>query len=102
MQPALASADAGREVTMVGVSLSRWTMSYFAAALLALAAAEIMMTIGYGFPNAALQAPETFVLVHVVAIGWLSLLMCGALFQFVPVLAAHPLHSDWLPLPTLL
>lgn len=87
---------------MIGASLSRWTMSYFAAALLALVAAEIMMAVGYGFPYVALQAPETLILVHVVAIGWLSLLMCGALFQFLPVLLARPLHSDTLPLPTLL
>jgi hypothetical protein len=87
---------------MIGVSLSRWTMSYFAAALLALVAAEIMMAIGYGFPSAALRAPETLILVHMVTIGWLSLLMCGALFQFVPVLVARPLHSNTLPLPTLL
>ncbi|MBX6329732.1 MAG: hypothetical protein IRY89_14280 [Pseudolabrys sp.] len=87
---------------MIGVSLSRWTMSYFAAALLALVAAEVMMTVGYGFPNAALQAPETLILVHIVAIGWLSLLMCGALFQFVPVLLNRPLYSNTLPLPTLL
>lgn len=87
---------------MIGASLSRWTMSYFAAALVALVAAEIMMAIGYGFPQATLGHPETLILVHVVAIGWLSLLMCGALFQFVPVLVARPLYSDTLPLPTLL
>jgi hypothetical protein len=60
-----------------------------------------MMTVGYGYPHAALRAPETLVLVHVVAIGWLSLLMCGALFQFLPVLVAQPLHSDTAPLPAL-
>ncbi len=87
---------------MIGASLSRWTMSYFAAALLALVAAQVMMAVGYGFPHAVLGAPETLVLVHVVVIGWLSLLMCGALFQFVPVLVARPLYSDTLPLPTLL
>lgn len=86
---------------MLGATLSRWTMSYFAAALIALVVAELLMTLGYGYPGAPVESAQTLVLVHLVALGWLSLLMCGALFQFVPVLVARPLYSDSLPLPTL-
>ena len=64
---------------MIGASLSRWTMSYFIAVLLALIAAEVMMVVDYGFPYASLGAPQTLIFAHDVAIGWLSLLMCGAL-----------------------
>ena len=87
---------------MIGVSLSRWTMSYFAAAIVALIMAQGLMAAGYGFPHVPVESPRTLVVVHLVAIGWLSLLMCGALFQFVPVLIARPLSSDLVPLPALL
>jgi hypothetical protein len=76
-------------------------MSYFALALICLLGALALMTSGFGYPAAEIAAPQTLLLVHLVAIGWLSLLLCGALFQFVPVLIARPLHSDSLPLPTL-
>ena len=86
---------------MNGAALSRWTMTYFAAALLSLLAAEAMMSAGLGFPAKAMRAPATLVVVHLVTIGWLSLTMCGALGQFIPVLTERPLYSNRLPLPAL-
>ena len=78
---------------MIGASISRWTMSYFAMAVAWLFVAHAIMVAGFGFPAADLASPDTLVLVHVVSIGWLSMAMCGALFQFVPVLAAKPLFQ---------
>jgi hypothetical protein len=75
-------------------SVSKWSISYFAAGLFWLLAAEWLMTSGFGFPATALRSPDTLVLVHIVCIGWLSMTMCGALFQFVPVLVARPLHAE--------
>jgi len=86
---------------MTGVTLSRWTMSYFALAILCLLGAQGLIALGFGYPGADIAAPQTLLVVHLVAVGWLSLLMCGALLQFVPVLIARPLHSDGLSLPTL-
>ena len=87
---------------MHNIALSRWTMAYFVAALGAFVIAQALMVLGYGFPQADVAAPATLALVHIVALGWLSLLLCGALFQFVPVLVARPIYSNTLPLPTLL
>lgn len=86
---------------MIGASISRWTMSYFATALVWLFVALALMVAGLGYPATHLASPDTLVIVHVICIGWLSVAMCGALFQFVPVLVAKPLFAERWALPAL-
>ena len=83
-------------------TLSRWTMAYFATAVMCLIAAEALMASGFGYPSDGLRAASTLVVGHLAAVGWLSLLMCGALLQFVPVLVNRPLAWAGLALPALL
>jgi hypothetical protein len=85
-----------------GTSLSRWTMTHFVVAVAALLLAEALMVAGYAYPVIDLQAPVGFVAIHLIVLGWLSLLMLGALYQFVPVITAKPLWSQRLALASLL
>ena len=74
---------------MFASSVSRWTPLYFAVALGSFVLAQILMAAGFTFPSVSLFAPATLVAVHLLTIGWLTLLMLGALQQFVPVITAE-------------
>ena len=93
-------ADARRMMTMSN-RLSRWTLLFFACALVNLLAAEGLILAGLTWPTRATSTPGTLVAVHLLTIGWLLLLMLGALFQFVPVITSKPLVSQRFALATL-
>lgn len=60
-------------------------MTHFACAIAAFFLAQVLLLTGYADPLAELQAPATLIGVHLITIGWLSLLMLGALYPFVLV-----------------
>lgn len=89
---------------MVALSnrLSRWTLLIVACALVNFVAAQALVVAGLTWPAAALTSGATLAAVHLLTIGWLTLLMLGALFQFVPVITAQPLLDQRLSAGALL
>ncbi|HKS86483.1 MAG TPA: hypothetical protein VJR71_13465 [Pseudolabrys sp.] len=73
---------------MFGSAVSRWTIHHFAVALIFFLLAQAAMVAGVAFPIVDLFGPTTLATVHLVTIGWLTILMLGALHQFVPVITA--------------
>ncbi len=86
---------------LIGSGISRWTMVHFGCAIVALLAALLLLVAGYADPVGALRAPSTLIAVHLTTIGWLSVLMLGALYQFVPVIGNTSLYSQRLPIAAL-
>jgi hypothetical protein len=82
--------------------LSRWTPAMFACALVNLGLGLLLSVLGLAWPAAPAAAPVSLAMVHLLTIGWLTLLMFGALFQFVPVITSRKLPSQTLPLVTLI
>jgi hypothetical protein len=74
----------------------------FALAVLNLVAALALAVSGLAWPVAPAGAPASLAMIHLLTIGWLSMLMFGALFQFVPVITSRVLPSQALSLVSLL
>lgn len=78
---------------------SRWIMQYFAVAVASLVLAEGILTTKWASPLANIGNAGVLVAVHLTTIGFLTLVMLGALHQFVPVLTkkdlAYPVLSGF-------
>ena len=82
----------------IGAGVSRWTMLHLSSAVVAFIVAQVLLTWSYADPIEGLSAPETLICVHIITVGWLSLLMLGALYQFIPVITNSMLFSQHLPI----
>jgi hypothetical protein len=89
-------------VTMISNRLSRWTPLFFVFALANFLVAQGLIVAGLTWPAQAALAPGTLVAVHLLTVGWLLLLMLGALLQFVPVITSSALPSQPLSLAALI
>ncbi|MCL5115876.1 MAG: hypothetical protein M1272_01855 [Firmicutes bacterium] len=69
-------------------------MSYFTTAVASLGLAELVWASGLAKPLENIGAPWVLAGVHLTTIGFLTLLMMGALHQFVPVLTETELASQ--------
>ena len=74
--------------------LSRWSMAYFTCAFVNFLFAGLWVVGGNAYPLQPPGPPGTLIALHLVTIGWITLLMLGALAQFVPVITAKPLPSQ--------
>lgn len=83
---------------MIGTSLSRWTLPHFAVALVFLLSAQGVIAAGWAYPAAPVGAPGTLAVVHLLTIGWLTVLILGALLQFVPMVTARPASNGMVAL----
>lgn len=84
--------------SMISNRLSRWTLLYFAFALINFVAAQLLILSGDTWPTTSVSSVGTLIAVHLLTIGWLLILMLGALFQFIPVITSNVIPSQRLEL----
>lgn len=87
---------------MISNRLSRWTLAFFGCALINFIIAQALIVGGLTWPAVSWAAPNTLVAVHLLTLGWMLLLMLGALLQFVPVITSIMLPNQNLALVTLI
>ena len=81
-------------IALYGVRVSQWSMTYFAGAWISLALAEMVWMSGLAKPLSNIGSSWVLIGVHLTTLSFLTLLMIGALNQFVPVLTQTELASQ--------
>ncbi len=89
-------------IPSTGDRVSRWTPLIFTFAFVNFVLAQVLLVTGVSWPAASSASGATLAAVHLLTVGWITLLMFGALFQFVPVLTSQRLCSQTLSLAALL
>ncbi len=89
-------------IPSTGERISRWTPATFGCAFVNFVLAQLLLVAGVSWPVAPDISGATLATVHLLTIGWITLLMFGALFQFVPVLTGRTLWRQNLSLGALL
>lgn len=89
-------------IPSTGDRISRWTPAIFGCAFVNFVLAQLLLVAGVSWPVAPDISGATLAAVHLLTIGWITLLMFGALFQFVPVLTGRTLWRQNLSLGALL
>ncbi len=82
----------------MSAGVSRWTMLHLGIAVAMFLIAQVLLSVGFADPIADGRAPQMLIVVHLIVIGWLCLMMLGALYQFVPVMTNSHLFSQRLPI----
>lgn len=75
--------------------LSRWTLPISAVAFINYLVAQILIVFGYAGSVTNYSTVGNLITIHLITIGWLTLLIFGALFQFVPVITTVKLKAQW-------
>lgn len=96
--PKLASDRCERRRIPTSARPSRYAYAIFVCAMVNFAFGLASPALGYAW----LLAPASLMVIRALTIGWLTLLMFGGLFHFVPVITARDLPRQTVPLLTLL
>jgi hypothetical protein len=89
-------------IPSTGDRVSRWTPLTFTFAFVNFVLAQLLLVAGVSWAAAPGISGATLATIHLLTIGWIMLLMFGALFQFVPVITSQTLWRQFLSLTALL